>query len=302
MKLVYYSLANFPEHSRDRQWIQSIRSLRMHNPSIAVWLVLFNAGSSELQREAERQNVHVHVLGEYAEFLQRTHPRGSLLAQYPTFHKFLVLRDLPLPGVNQILYLDCDTFFFDDVNLLFDRHASSDWYAREEPRSGRSKLGYDPKHVDELLLGYIARCEHLRIVPPFNSGVCLLNHEIWHSWSGLRETYLSLAWRLLCGRELGGHEFELRDPRIRLAILDAITDADRSDALPYPSANDWIIEQIALWLALGKLRHLSLGTLSPELVLQGNEFEDMPSLRRPCVVHYFSGGEESFFSSVPAIG
>jgi len=299
VRLVYYSLAIASDQSRDHQWIQSIRSLRIHNRTIPVWLFLFNGASDELLHEAERQNVQVQFLGDYADFLQRAHARGSILALYPTFHKFLALPNLPLQRLTQVLYLDCDTFFFDDVSLLFEASATHDLYAREEPRSLRSAHRHNPKHIDELLLRYIAEKEGLRYVPPFNSGVCVLNHGIWDSLIGLRDTYLGLAWRLLCGRELSGHTFELSDPRIRPAVMGAIADADRSNALPYPSANEWIVEQIALWLTLGHLPHFSLGTLSAEQVPQGGEFETMLDSNRRCVVaHYFSGCEEEFFASV----
>ena len=301
MRLVYYSLANFPDDSRERQWIQSIRSLRRYNPSIPVWLLLFNGASTELLREAEQRDVRVQLLGDYQEFLQRAHSHGSVLALYPTFHKFLALEHLPLPSLEQLLYLDCDTFFFDDVNLLFDEHSTHDWYAREETRSTRSHLGYNPNHIDELLLQYIARSERLNYVPPFNSGVCLLNRGIWNRLTGLRDTYLNLAWRLLCGRELSGREYNLHDPRIHPAVMDAIIDSDRANALPYPSCNGWIIEQIALWLALGHLPNFSLGTLSPDQVSQGDEFETVPSPRQRVLAHYFSGAENQFFSTVPAI-
>lgn len=302
MRIVYYSLANPPDGSREQQWIQSVRSLRIHNQSIPVWLFLFNAASDELLHEAERQNVHVQFLGDYEEFLQRAHPRGSILAFYPTFHKFLVLPNLPLRSVTQLLYLDCDTFFFDDVNLLFEASTTRDLYAREEPRSLRSPHRHNPKHIDEALLKYIAEKEGLRYVLPFNSGVCVLNHGIWDSLVALRQTYLDLAWRLLCGRELSGHDYELADPRIRPAVIEVASNTDRSMALPYPSANDWIIEQIALWLALGHLPHFSLGTLSAEQVAQGGEFETMlDSQQRSVVAHYFSGGEQQFFSLVPAL-
>ena len=302
MRLVYYSLASIPGQSREGQWIQSIRSLRTYNRSIPVWLLLFNGASDELLREAERQDVRVQSLGNYAEVLQRAHPRGSLLALYPTFHKFLALDNLPLQSVTQLLYLDCDTFFFDDVNLFLDQHTKDDWYAREEPGSLRSHFAYDPKHVDEILLQYIARSEALNYVPPFNSGVCLLNHGIWHKLIELRRTYLDIVWRLLCGRELSGHEFNLHEPEIHAAVLEAMTDSDRSNALPYPSANDWIIEQIALWLTLGRLPNLSLGTFSPAEVPQGGEYENIRQSGGRCVLsHYFSGGEEWFFSCVPRI-
>jgi len=302
VRLVYYSLANFPDYSREQQWFQSIRSLRAHNESIPVWLLLFNGASTELRGEAERWDVHVVSLGDYEAFLQRLHARGSVLALYPTFHKFLALEKLPLEGLSQLLYLDCDTFFFDDVNLLFDGHATQDWYAREEPSSRRSHLGYKPQHIDEMLLQYIARNQNVKYVPPFNSGVCLLNHGIWQMLGGLRDAYLDLAWRLLCGRELAGHDLDLADPRIRPAVLNTLTDKDRADALPYPSANDWIIEQIALWLSLGRLPDFSLGTFSSAEVTQGGEFAALLNTEHRCVLaHYFSGVQQEFFSSVQAI-
>jgi len=302
MRLAYYSLANFPYDGREHQWIQSIRSMRRHNRSIPVWLFLFNGASSELLAEAERWGVHVCFLGDYGEFLQKAHRRGTILALYPTFHKFLILTYLPLQTATQILYLDCDTFFFNDVDLLFDLHGARDWCAREEFMSLRSPLGYDPNHVDEQLLESIARREGLHYIPPFNSGVCLLNHGIWHSLDGLRDAYLGLAWRLLCGRETSKPGDKVCDRLVGQAVTDATNDWDRAHALPYPSTNDWIIEQIALWIALGRLPQFSLGTLSSAQVLQGDEFETILTAHHKCVLaHYFTGMEKEFFASVPAI-
>ena len=302
MRLAYYSLANFPHDSREHQWIQSIRSMRRHNRSIPVWLFVFNDASKELLTEAERWGVHVCFLGDYKAFLQRTHPHGAILALYPTLHKFLVLPHLPLQKATQILYLDCDTFFFDDVDILFHLHKEQDWYAREEFMSRRSPLGYDPNHADEELLKSIAHREGQHYIPPFNSGVCLLNHGIWHRLVALSDAYLILAWRLLCGRETSKPDEKIRDSQVRKAVLDAATDSDRVHALAYPSTNDWIIEQIALWLCLGQLPHFSLGTLSPAHVLQGDEFETILAANQQRVVaHYFTGMENQFFASVPPI-
>ncbi len=302
MRLAYYSLASFPYDSREHQWIQSIRSMRRHNRSIPVWLFLFNVASNELLAEAERWDVHVCCLGDYAAFLQKAHPHGDILALYPTFHKFLVLPHLPLQKATQVLYLDCDTFFFDNVDLLFDLHGEQDLYAREEFMSRRSLLGYDPNHVNEELLESIAHREGLHYMSPFNSGVCVLNHGVWHGLARLSDAYLSLAWRLLCGREVSRPAGTVRDPQVWKAVMDAATDGDRVHALAYPSTNDWIIEQIALWLALGRLSHLSLGTLSPAQVLQGQDFETKLTAHRQCVLaHYFTGLEREFFASVPPI-
>jgi hypothetical protein len=275
-------------------------------------LFLFNGASREILREAELQKVRVHFLWDYSEFLQRAHARGSVLAIYPTFHKFLVLPELvspnlPAPSLTQLLYLDCDTFFFDDVNFLFDRHSEKHLYAREEPSSRRSPHGYNPNHIDELLLKEIAGREGLRSVEPFNSGVCLMNHGVWQSLIGLRGRYLDLAWRLLCGWEAATNPHaalahSAQELLLRQAVRDAVTDLDRSRALPYPSENYWIVEQIALWLALGALSDFSLGTLPAEQVPQGGEFEGALQSRQRCVLaHYFSGSEQKFFSLVSAV-
>src|SRR5271169_1590901 len=114
MRIVYYALANSPGANREGQWIQSVRSLRMYNQEIPVWLLLFNGATAELLHEADRLNVHLHFLGDYGEFMQRAHARGSVLALYPTFQKFVALTHVPSHDLSQLLYLDNDTFFFDD--------------------------------------------------------------------------------------------------------------------------------------------------------------------------------------------
>lgn len=303
LRLVYYSLANVPNSRLEGQWVQSVRSLRLYNRTIPIWLFLFNGASSALLREAERQNVLVHDLGSYQELVRNMHARGSVVALYPTFHKFLHLGHVPLDGVEQLLYLDCDTFFFDDVDRLFERYSAHHWYAREEPSSRRSHFGYDPRHVDEDLLAHIAQSEGLRQVLPFNSGACLLNHRTWREWERLRVPYLDLAWRLLCGRDLNGHNSTLQhDREVQQAVLAAATDPDRERALPYPSHNTWIIEQISLWLALGHLQNFSLGTFAPADVLQGGEFFDMLEGGQRCILaHYYSKTEEQFFAAIPRI-
>ena len=149
MRLVYYSLANPADRGYERQWTQSIRSLRRHNPSIAVCLLLFNGASDELRREAAHWNVTIRYLGDYQAYLDRLHERGSVLALYPTFHKFLALSQGPIESATQILYLDCDTFFFGDVEKLFDCYSACDWYARVEPGSRLCHYGYDPSYLDE---------------------------------------------------------------------------------------------------------------------------------------------------------
>lgn len=302
MKLVYYSLAYSAGSPCEHQWIQSIRSLRRYNPTIPVFLFLYTGVSVALLNQARQSRVNVRYLGDYRKFLQRMHVRGSVLALNPTLHKFLALGDGPLDAASQLLYLDCDTFFFNDVDAVFHYYAGHDWNAREEPLSRRSHYGYNPSHIDESTLESIARDECLRLISPFNSGVCLLNNHMRVGFDRIRASFLDLAWRLLVGRELGAPTSSRVDRHIQKAVLAAISAVDRQRALPYPSSNSWILEQIALWLALGRLPGISYGLMSCEHVVQGDEFQAALGSARTCVVaHYYSHLTTQFFSAVPSL-
>src|SRR5208283_1374223 len=116
MRLVYYSLVSFGDGKCERQWYQSIRSLRAYNKSIQVYLIHYNAPSDPLLREAERQCVTMHCVGDYRDRLEEVMPGCSrAFGHYPVLHKMLSLHFLPMKGVSQILYADCDTYFFRDV-------------------------------------------------------------------------------------------------------------------------------------------------------------------------------------------
>lgn len=302
MRVAYYSLANSPDSGREEQWIQSIRSLRRYNQAIPVCLFLFNGATSRLLQEAQRWSVHLEFLGDYQEYLQRVYVRGSVLSLYPHLHKFLSLGNSSFPDASQVLYLDCDTFFFEDIELLFDHYAEYEWYAREEPSSLRSHYAYDPGHIDEDLLQRIAQQEGLQPVIPFNSGVCLLNHGVWNALQSLKVHYLDLAWRLFCGCQLNAPQGTVHDPEMRQAVLNVLSDYDRRRALSYPSTNIWIIDQIALWLTLGHLPNLTLSLLTPAHVLQGGECLALGDSGSRCVVaHYYGTLEREFFSCVPSI-
>jgi hypothetical protein len=297
VNLVYYSLSRSENGNYDRLWIQSIRSLRRYNQELPVCLLVYNESSEAILQEADRNNVVVYELGDYRDYLRRTFVHGSVLSMYPTLHKFLSLCELDTSDFSQVLYLDCDTFFFDDPAILFDTYTECDWYAREAPTSRRCPHGYDPSNIDETALESIVGQEGLTPILPFNAGVCLLNHGIWESFGRLRVTFLENVWRLLVGRHQRGADGS--DDDIRNAVLRTATYFDHSRALFYPSNNFWIAEEIALWLTLGRVHGISQGFLSSDHVLQNREFASAIEAGRHWVLtHYFSSNEANFFSQV----
>jgi hypothetical protein len=302
VRLIYYSLARAENSDYDSQWIQSIRSLRLHNRRISVCLFVFNGVSEALQREAERWHVTLIQLGTYRDWLQGYHPRGWLLALYPALHKFLVLSEADTTGLSQALFLDCDTFFFDDPEILFESPVGCHWCARESPTSRLSPWGYDPSNIDEELIEQIVSTEGLRWVSPFNMGVCLLSNGIWETFRQLRGTYLDTVWRLTVGRHCWNREAP-DDGEIRHAVIREATAYDIARALPYPSSNYWILDEIALWLTLGHIHNLSQRMFSRDWVVQGDEFlEAMQTGQQFVVAHYFSSLRKEFFDQLALLG
>jgi lipopolysaccharide biosynthesis glycosyltransferase len=201
VQFVYYSLASVGKRRPERQWLQSIRSLRAHNKSVQVHLIHYNAPSDLLLREAERQQVTIHRAGDYRDRLEEALPgHGRALTHYPHLHKLLSLQFLPVQSASQVLYLDCDTYFFRDVASLFSKYQKHHFYAREEPGSRRSPDGYEPSwSLNEETIAETCKKEGLNFIPPYNNGVFILNHDLQADLVRASREFLCYAWRLLLG-------------------------------------------------------------------------------------------------------
>jgi hypothetical protein len=289
MRIIYYSLACVKGTYCERQWIQSIRSLRRYSPRAVVMLFIYGTPDANTLTEARRWGVHVKCLGAYKDSFGGIPTAWTrAFACIPTLHKFLSLRHCPSDGVEQILYIDCDTFFFGDVDELFERYRICHWYAREEPHSRRSRLNYDPQYLDEAALEDIAYKNHLMPIPPYNTGVCLMNHGLWRHLSQLDNEFLSFAWRLLVG-------LSRRSPyKAPFAGLVSEDSGEYDRALIFPSSNPWIIEEVALWLTLGRLPWLTHDLLSQNDVVQGSEYSSHAGY---LLAHYFYRREAQFFEN-----
>jgi hypothetical protein len=293
MPLVYYSLADFGDPRYQRQWFQSVRSLRAHDPRIELHLVAYNGVSDAIRRDAERWCVTVHYAGNYRDRLRELAPcHADALALYPALHKILSLRHLPASPDTQVVYLDCDTFIFRSLTELCQRYGQRHFHAREEPWSRRSHYGYQPSYFDEDRLAESCRRERLAFIPPYNTGVFILNHGAASALAASAGLFLHWGWRLLLGIAADRQLAEKCNPGLLRAIRH-LAQGSGAPPLHYPSSNWWIIEEIAVLLTLGGIPGLTHGAVSRADVVQNGESHAAPG---PIVAHYYSHMEDQFFA------
>jgi hypothetical protein len=298
-RLAYYSVSLPSTEIQPLLWQleASVRSLRKFNTTLPVVVFVYGPWSPEVSRRLDGLGVRVVHQGSYERRLASLLPHGShVLAEYPILHKFLNLAELKPLDLDQVLVLDCDTIFFGDVERLFE-HLSADCYAREEPYSRRSHYGHDASYLDEDLLEDICAREGFVPPAPFNCGVVLLSRRATEMLATLGQRLVDYAWRLMVwmaahplssidGRKYGeGRGVQ----RLRWSYTTITSRYDRQRALAFPSANRWILEEVALWLTIGSTRSLSCADFPVTDVLQDGELWTERRQSVSCVVcHYYS--------------
>jgi hypothetical protein len=295
MQAIYYSLvltSRSPVYQT--QWIRSIESLRRYNRDIPVYLFLFNDTPPEILKKAEQCNVAVHHLGSYRDCLMElAGEEGAVLSAIPTLNKLLPLPHLDTQ-ISQLLYVDCDTCFFGDVAALFANYRHCRFYAREEQNSRRSAFfRYNSEYVDEDALERIAAETGSAFVPPFNSGVFLLNHGLAAELGARCGEFLRYAWRLTAGGATLSRDLNV--PSTVREYIAGLPAARLVDRLPFPSGIFWLVDEIAFWLTLGRISGLTHGKFSMADVVQNGEFLIYRSYRaKSVVIHYFRTNETAF--------
>ncbi|MEO5901772.1 MAG: hypothetical protein ABIR68_16820 [Ilumatobacteraceae bacterium] len=279
-RLVAYSLVLPADGSRRDliwQFAGSVSTLRAHNRGIPVVVFVHGLVSDELRRICAVHDVTVRDQGSYEARLAALCPTGwPALARNPLLHRFLSFAEPAMVEPQQVMICDCDTIFFRDVAELFDRYGDADVVAREELRSGRTSQGIDSRFIDDPLLARLAALEGVAPVAPFNVGVVLLNHQVWTSFGALQGQFVDYAWRFVVGLVVQhGESASCTD---ELAGLDEArrhaTDGDVMRALPYPSANRRLLDEVAWWMTLGHVPGLRVADFAPTDVAGHGEFVD----------------------------
>jgi hypothetical protein len=294
--LVAYALelpAGAPRPDLVQQLATSLHTLRARNDGIAVVLFLYGARTRELDALCDAYGVHVQEQGRYEQRLAALSPTGSAaLAQYPLLCKYLNFRELEALSATQVLLCDCDTVFFADVARIFERYAGADLAAREEVHSSRSPYGADRSFIDEPLLERLAAADGASVVPPFNTGVVLVSRALVQWLAYLEALVVDYAWRFLLWMALhpaAGEETAYGELDAAEAARSLAGKADVSRALPFPSANRWILDEVALWLALGHVPGLRTADFDRADVVQNGEYAGTSATRAAWTVcHYYS--------------
>ena len=298
-RLICYSLTNCGEGPHLDQLLRSTASLRQYNTHIPVWVFVYGDLPSAVASLLRVQHICVKPVGTYVASLRNLSPHAEALSSYRVLCKYLSLAELADVEVGQLLLVDCDTFFFDDVSKLFDRYAECECYGREEPYSPYSADG-DAAYLDPAALAALLKSEALRAVPTLNAGALLLNRGLHRKVAPMLGSMLDYASRMMMWLRLH-HKGALPylTPRCD-SNSEAESDPHGSakpqhTPLPFPSSNVWIVDQVALWMMLGRLPEVSFGIFAWRDFLHGQEFQSTSREQTSALAcHYFSVNESVF--------
>jgi hypothetical protein len=305
MEGIFYTICPAPDFARTfmhlAQLRLSVESLRRVSPSIPIYIFTFGISSSTIEKTVKQSGIRIIEKGSYSSILEQyCGARTAVFSEYPVLHRWLVLEDLRHLLENTLLYVDCDTYFMADPAIL-TISKEFDWYTREEPCSSRSYLGYDPDYLNEKALESLAQRLSGRTIPPGNTGIILFKNRVWERIQTVLHHFFDYIWKFLNWMARYGDSRILADQRMQPILREVARFAPSDkpvDALPYPSSNGWIVDELSILLALGHLQQFSWGFLDRRQVLQGYEFAGLrprtPEFAQAVLCHYYTKNHAEF--------
>lgn len=245
---VYYSIDNDPRYVNFAR--NSVLSLREFNKNIKVYLFAYGSISRQNARFFSANNVCVINKKRAGKHLAR-------------FLKWLSLGQL---DENRVLFVDADTIFYRDVNIIFRRFSKLDFYAREE--TGTIEGGHENGGVTGSYqlrrggLSALARKFSLRKMPVFNTGVMLFNNSVNKRFTFDEFMYYYISFM--------------------------------SGKIPYPCMNPHIMDEIVFSLVSGRMRSLKHGFLNKDITPWYAEVKTRKARDFGVVTHVWSGQYDEY--------
>ncbi len=231
-RAVYYAINAAPVYLVSAY--KSIASLRRFNSNIDVHVFISMGSASDAATADVFRGTGACVW--LADKTKLGFPVDGYFERY--FLKWLALRNL---FYDSLLYVDADTVFSRDPEVLFDELSERHFYAREEngaaPEQKAEMIGSHILYaqIDHGSLAKAAASLSARKLPVFNTGVMLFNRSIH------RDVAAAL-------------------PRMYDVYKDLV-----DGRIPYPSVNAHIKEEIAAALVLGTIPGLTFDRIDPEM-------------------------------------
>jgi len=290
--LVRYSLSlsDLRERTSHLTWqlLTSVQSLRAHNPRIQIVVNCYGVLPEAIRSQLLELDVAIVGHVDYATRLKKFGPgKWRALSHYPVLHKFLDLSSLKRFSPTQVLLLDCDTLINKNLTRFLASHTSADCYGRADTGSIRGASHSDSVYLDEAGLQNLAESIGARFVPPFNTGVVLLNRGLWLKIARMERLYVELAWRQMLW--LAEHPARDEGDAVRYIRKMRMARSIYARSLRYPSSNGWIVEQVAAWLTLGKVGRITTADFNAREVPYFHDLKALACVRsRWAICHYFS--------------
>ena len=170
---------------------------------------------------------------------------------------------------HNILYVDADTIFYEDVQYIFDTYTHYDVYGREE-----FGFRHDPNHGGgrniRKQLDWVDKCiadqGGVQHVYKYCTGVMLLNNNFHQDLADRFSDLRSTLDQLLC------------------------------NAIPYPVPNPRIIDQYAFWIVLSRMAIYG-GLFGIQDVTMGYKEQKHQENFYPVICHYTTKGEQALARS-----
>jgi lipopolysaccharide biosynthesis glycosyltransferase len=242
--------------------LKSIKSLRLYNKKIKVYLFLFG-DTSAIDLSFFEQNEIIII------------NKPPVSEEYLTSLKWLSLPDLKELEESKLLFVDADTAFFQDVELIFENYNEYDFYAREEAgtSSDKSTSSIGKIHIKHTINQKIYRflCKSYKIdqTPFFNTGVIVFNNNFFKKIPDYLDFYTLVLKNF------------------------------RDKKTPYPSINTHMVEEVVTTMMLGKIKDYSYKFIDREMSPFFIEYKENIVKDPGIVMHIWGYFYQAFLNTFP---